>query len=43
MACADSDITEKTGVKAKDVWIDEYNALDRNNSWFEFRNLYNLD
>ena len=38
MACADSDITEKTGVKAKDVWIDEYNALDRNNSWFEFRN-----
>ena len=38
MAYVDHDITRKTGVKAKDVWIDEYNALDRNNSWFEFRN-----
>lgn len=38
MAYVDYDITQKTGLKAKDVWIDEYNALDRNNSWFEFRN-----
>ena len=38
MAYVDYDITQKTGVKAKDVWIDEYNSLDRNNSWFEFRN-----
>lgn len=38
MAYVDYDITQKTGVNAKNVWIDEYNALDRNNSWFEFRN-----
>ena len=38
MTYVDRDITQKTGVKANEVWIDEYNALDRNNSWFEFRN-----
>lgn len=38
MAYVDCDIRQKTGVKANDVWIDEYNALDRNNTWFEFRN-----
>ena len=38
MAYVNDDIAQKTGVKANDVWIDEYNALDRNNSWFEFRN-----
>ena len=38
MACVNEDIIQKTGVKANDVWIDEYNALDRNNTWFEFRN-----
>lgn len=38
MTFVNDDIQKKTGVSAKDVWIDEYNASDRNDSWFETRN-----
>ncbi|MBO7520011.1 MAG: hypothetical protein J6T73_04460, partial [Clostridia bacterium] len=38
MAFVNDDIKKKTGVAACDVWIDEYNAADRNNTWFEERN-----
>lgn len=39
MTFVNNDIFEKTGVAAQNVWIDEYNATDRNNSWFENRNV----
>lgn len=38
MAYINDDIFNKTGVKANDVWIDEYNATDRNNSYYTHRN-----
>lgn len=38
MAFVNDDIKQKTGIAAQNVWIDEYNATDRNNSWFEVRN-----
>ena len=38
MTFVNDDIQKKTGIPAQDVWIDEYNATDRNNSWFETRN-----
>ena len=38
MTFVNDDIKEKTGVAAQNVWIDEYNATDRNNTWFEVRN-----
>ncbi|MBR5923704.1 MAG: hypothetical protein IKZ59_07925 [Clostridia bacterium] len=38
MTFVNDDIKKKTGVAAQNVWIDEYNATDRNNSWFEVRN-----
>ena len=38
MTFVNNDICEKTGVSAQNVWIDEYNATNRNNTWFENRN-----
>ncbi len=38
MAFINDDIFHKTGVDAKNVWIDEYNATDRNNSYYTYRN-----
>lgn len=38
MANINALIFEKTGVDAKNVWIDEYNATDRNNSYYTYRN-----
>ena len=38
MAFINDDIFNKTGVDAKNVWIDEYNATDRNNSYYTYRN-----
>ncbi|MBO4468638.1 MAG: hypothetical protein J5766_04995 [Clostridia bacterium] len=38
MTFVNDDIQKKTGVSAQNVWIDEYNAADRNNTWFETRN-----
>ncbi|MBO4432927.1 MAG: hypothetical protein J5852_05280, partial [Clostridia bacterium] len=38
MTFVNDDIKEKTGISAENVWIDEYNAADRNNTWFEIRN-----
>lgn len=38
MTFVNDDIMQKTGIAAQNVWIDEYNATDRNNSWFETRN-----
>ena len=38
MTFVNDDIQKKTGVSAQNVWIDEYNATDRNNSWYETRN-----
>lgn len=38
MAYINDDITRQTGVKAQNVWIDEYNATDRNNSYYTYRN-----
>lgn len=38
MTFVNEDIVKKTGIAAQNVWIDEYNATDRNNSWFETRN-----
>ena len=38
MSFANDDIKGKTGIAAQDVWVDEYNATDRNNSWYEIRN-----
>ena len=41
MTYVNDDIFVKTGVDAKNVWIDEYNATDRNNSYFSYRNSSN--
>lgn len=41
MAYINDDILRKTGVPAQKVWIDEYNATDRNNSFYEYRNSSN--
>ena len=38
MAHINEAILDKTGVPAQKVWIDEYNATDRNNSYYTFRN-----
>lgn len=38
MTIVNDDIRQKTGIAAQNVWIDEYNATDRNNTWFEARN-----
>ena len=38
MAHINEVIFDKTGVPAQKVWIDEYNATDRNNSYYTFRN-----
>lgn len=38
MAHINAVISEKTGVSAQNVWIDEYNATNRNNSYYTYRN-----